>query len=55
MAICGWKTRSVFDRYQITNERDIEQAARQIELGPQVSISEVKTDTETDTAGFAHS
>ena len=31
MEICGWKTRSVFDRYNIISQSDLQEAAQRME------------------------
>jgi integrase len=47
MQISGHKTRDVFDRYNITSERDITDAARKIELSQrQAKVTEVQPETE---------
>lgn len=52
MRISGHKTPSVFRRYDIVDERDLEQATQKIEAGRKVSRSR-KTDTKTDTSSFS--
>ena len=55
MKISGHKTRSVFMRYNIVDERDLAEAARLIEAGRQLDFSGSKTDTKSDTSTYAHS
>jgi len=42
MMISGHNTQSVLDRYDITNERDLEQAAKLLEPSAQPAVSEVQ-------------
>lgn len=46
MKISGHKTRSTFDRYNITGERDLEDAARKIELGYRQAKNEAEQSAE---------
>jgi len=55
MKISGHKTISVFKRYNIVDERDLEQASKLIEAGRQLDVSGPETDTKSDTSTYAHS
>jgi hypothetical protein len=47
MKISGHKTRNVFDRYNITSERDLADAAKKIEISQrQAKVSETEQVTE---------
>jgi integrase len=51
MEITGHKTRSMFDRYHIQSEQNLRNAAARLESAEETAV---KTDTKTDTSGFAH-
>lgn len=53
MAIGGRQTLSVFRRDKIIGERDLRQASKLMAAGSSVVFSAVRTDTKTDTPGYA--
>ena len=50
MDICGHRTRSIFDRYNITSETDLIRASKLIEADRQSASTGGETDTKTDTS-----
>ena len=49
MRIGGWKTRSVFDRYNIVSTRDLHEAAAKLELYHEELAAEAEQDKRSKT------
>lgn len=50
MEIAGWKTRSVFDRYNIVSEKDLKEAAKQINNGKMIATEKIIESTDAASA-----
>lgn len=54
MAIGGWKTRSVFDRYNITDQRDIAEAMLRLEAAEKAQAEQQNVIVTETGSRFGH-